>query len=185
MKHIPFDPEAPLVFRCEIDPWPEHMAQDIFVFSIRLDLWNRSDIPVERPLILFPQLGLDIRVQPPMLIRPSVSGSRRVLACTASRALSIAPRGSLEACRILFTRDRAGGAISFTGQDGWRGGESMSDFRILCATGGANFPLRRVELVVDADLLRAALNAVFAPDEGEPQSAPGERARPTLLALSA
>lgn len=185
MKHIPFDPEAPLVFRCEIDPWPERMAQDILVFSIQIELWNRSDIPVESPLILFPQLGLDIRAQSPMAIRPSVSGSRRVLSCTASRTLRIAPNDCLVACRILFTYDRATGAISFTGHDGWRGGESMGDFRILCATGGANFPLRRVELAVDADLLRAALNTVFAPDEGEPQPAPGERARPAPLALSA
>lgn len=185
MKHIPFDPEAPLVFRCEIDPWPERMAQDILAFSIQIDLWNRSDIPVEGPLILFPQLGLDIRAQSPMVIRPSVSGSRRVLSCTASRTLRIAPRESLAACHILFTFDRASGTISFTGQNGWRGGESMGDFRILCATGGANFPLRRVELAVDAGLLRAALNTVFAPDDGEPQLAPGDQARPARLAINA
>jgi hypothetical protein len=184
MKHIPFDPEAPLVFRCEIDPWPEHMAQDVLVFSIRLDLWNRSGIPVERPLILFPQLGLDIRVQPPMLLKPSVSGSRRVLSCMADRALCIAPHGSLEACRILFTYDRASGAISFTGPGGRRSGETTRDFRILCATGGANFPLRRVELAIPADLLRAALDSVFAGGDDEPLPVTIDTA-PVPLALSA
>lgn len=183
MKHIPFDPEAPLVLHHEINPWLERVAEDIHVFSIRLDLLNRSDIPAESPLILFPRLGLDIRPQPPMLVRPSVSGSRRVLSCVASRTLRVAPHASLTACRILFNFDRSDGKISFTGHDGWCRGERTDDFRILCATGAANFPLRRSELIVAANLLHAAVNRIFMAAETTPPPAPAETMGPALLAL--
>lgn len=185
MKHIPFDPNAPLILRTEIDPWPDRMGPGNYAFRIHLFLENRTDIPVESPLILLPQLGLDIRPYPPMTIQPTMSGPRRLLSCTASCSLQIVPQGSLEACAIMFSHDRSSGSLALTENASRHIGEEMGDFRISCATGAANFPLRRVELLVSADTLRAAIDTVFAPGGGEPPHFPVEQSDPVPLALSA
>jgi hypothetical protein len=188
MKHIPFDPDAPLILRPEIDPWPDRVEPGIYafrMFRIHLFLENRTDIPVESPLILFPRLGLDIRPYPPMTIQPTMSGPRKLLSCTASSSLQIAPHASLKASAIMFSYDRSSGAFALTHNDSRRIGAAMGDCRISCATGAANFPLRRVELLVAAEALRAAIDSAFTLDGGELPPRPLEQSDETLLALSA
>lgn len=188
MKHIPFDPDAPLVLRTEIDTLPDRAGPSVYAFRMfRIDLFleNRTDIPVEGPLILFPRLGLDLRPYPPMTVQPAMSGPRKLLSCTASTPLRIAPRGSLKACAIMFSYDRSSGAFALTPNDSRRIGAAMSDCRISCATGAANFPLRRVELLVTAGALRAAIDTVFSPGGEEMPRPPLEQPDATPLALSA
>lgn len=185
MKHIPFELNPPLILRTEIDPWPDRNGPGFYAFRIHLFLENRTDIPAESPLILFPKLGLDIRPLAPMTIKPTVSGPRRLLSCTASSSLRIAPHQSLEACAIMFSYDRSSGSLALTENASRRIGGEMSDFRVACATGAANFPLRRVELLVIAGTLRAAVDTVFASGGGEPPHQPEEQPDPMPLALSA
>jgi hypothetical protein len=169
MKHIPYDLNPPLTLRSEIDPSPDCTGPETFAFRIHLFLENRTGIPAESPLILFPRLGLDIQPHPPMTIKPTMSGPRRLLACSAQNSLKLAPDDSLEACAIVFSYDRSSGAFSLSMNDSRQIGADMGDFRIFCATGAANFPLRRVELQVLAATLRAAIDTVFAPSDEAPQ----------------
>jgi hypothetical protein len=185
MKHIPFELNPPLILRTEIDPWPDRNGPGFYAFRIHLFLENRTDIPVEGPLILFPKLGLDIRPVAPMTIKPTMSGPRKLLSCTASGSLRIAPHESLEACAIMFYYERSSGSLALTENASRRIGGEMSDFRIACATGAANFPLRRVELLVFAATLRAAVDTVFASGGAEPPRQPEEQSDPVQLALSA
>lgn len=184
MKHIPYDLNPPLTLRTEIDPTPECTGPETYAFRIHLLLENSTGIPAESPLILFPRLGLDIRPHAPMTIKPTMSGPRRLLACSAHNTLKLAPHASLEACAIVFSYDRSSGAFSLSMNDSRQIGADMGDFRISCATGAANFPLRRVELQVLAATLRAAIDTVFAP-RGEAPQLQAEPCDPLPLALSA
>ncbi|MGQ0486552.1 MAG: hypothetical protein ACT4SY_14520 [Hyphomicrobiales bacterium] len=185
MKHIPFDPDAPLVLQAEIDPWPDLVAEGIYLFEAHLFLNNRTDIQVESPLILFPLLGLDIRPREPMTVKPTMSGPRKLLACTASSTLQIAPHGRLQTCAIVFAHDCASGAFAFTPDISHRTGEDMGDFCITCATGAANFPLRRVKLQLSAATLRTAIDSVFTPGSAAAPQPPADQSDHMPLALSA
>lgn len=184
MKHIPYDLNPPLTLRTEIDSTPDRTGPEIYAFRIQLLLENRTGIPAESPLILFPRLGLDIRPLPPMTIKPTMSGPRRLLACSAHSTLKLAPHDSLEACAIVFSYDRSSGAFSLSMNDSRQIGADMGDFRICCATGAANFPLRRVELQILAGTLRAAIDTVFAPSGREPRRQ-AEQCDTLRLALTA
>lgn len=172
MKHIPYELDPPLALRAEIGPWPDCTGPEIYAFTIHLLLDNRTDIQAESPLLLLPQLGLDIRPHPPMTIKPAMSGPRKLLACSAMTSLQIAPLGSLEACAIMFSYDKSSGAFSLTRNESRQVGADMGNFRISCATGAANFPLRRVELQVLGDSLRSAIESVFSNRRAQPRRAP-------------
>ena len=161
MKHIPLDKDAPLVLRTTIDPLLEAVGQDKYRLKIYVALHNLSDIPAEGSLVLFPQLGIDIRPFPPMAIKETKSGPRKVLACAAHTGLLLAPEAHFEVCTILASYNRTSGKITFTSNDYHNVSGNLADFNILCATGASNFPLRQARLEVRSSDMRLVINSYF------------------------
>lgn len=161
MKHIPFDINSPLILETKINTRLDCIEEDKYWLRAYVTIKNLSEIPAERPLVLFPQFGLNIRPYPPMTIKPTTSGPRKLLLCASHDGLQIAAHGNLDFCTVNSVYNHKSGKISFTANDYHCIVKDVSNFSILCATGASNFPLRQAQLCFNTTEIKLVIDSFF------------------------